>query len=267
MIFIRLAGGLGNQIFMLGAGLLLARKINQTKIILDVGQLGKYDAKRKNELLNFFDFQKLNVDVEFRKSIITTYRIPKMLPLKFSKYPFVSDGNFQTVLKNPNKKFLLIDGYFQNCLKQTDLDTEIKILKNIFIRKDIENIDACVVHIRGGDFLKLGINDVAPKSYYYGAMEFMIKRHNINEFYIVTDDREYSISILRDLNVRYKFVGGSMYEDFYLIGKFNYRILSSSTFSFWASALANNEQSTVISPEFWIPNDKRNVKLPKEIKI
>jgi hypothetical protein len=161
----------------------------------------------------------------------------------------------------------VVDGYFQNCLNQTDLNNEIEIFKGIFIKKDIENINACVVHIRGGDFIKLGINDVAPKSYYYNAMQFMMQTHNIDEFKIVTDDKEFAITLMADLNVKYNFVGGSMYEDFYLIGKFNYRILSSSTFSFWASALSNNEQSVVIAPEFWIPNDRRNVELPNEIKI
>lgn len=267
MIYIRLAGGLGNQIFMLGAGFLLAKKNNDKKIVCDVSYLGKYDTKRKNELLSFFDFQKLELEVEFRKVIITKYRIPRILPLKLPKYPFISDKNFQSVIKKTNMKFLLVDGYFQNCLNQADLNTEIEIFKNILIKKDVENINACVVHIRGGDFLKLGINDVAPKSYYYTAMQFMIQTHNIEEFNIVTDDKEYATTIVEDLKVKYNFVGGSMYEDFYLIGRFNYRILSSSTFSFWASALSNNERSVVVAPEFWIPNDRRNIKLPNEIKI
>lgn len=267
MIFIRLAGGLGNQIFMLGAGLLLAQKNNEKKIICDVSHLGNYNTKRENELLSFFDFKKLNLEVEFRKSTLTKYRIPKIFPLKFSKYPFVSDKNFQSALKKTNKKFLLVDGYFQNCLNQTDLNTEIEILKNIFKKKDVDNSNECVIHIRGGDFLELGINDVAPKSYYYNAIQFMIQEHNIYEFNIVTDDRQYAASMMDDLNVKYNFIGDTIYEDFYLIGGFNYRILSSSTFSFWASALSNNDKSVVIAPEFWIPNNKRIIKLPNEIKI
>lgn len=47
MISIRLAGGLGNQIFMLGAALLLAEKNNAKKIICDISYLGKYETKRK----------------------------------------------------------------------------------------------------------------------------------------------------------------------------------------------------------------------------
>ena len=54
---------------------------------------------------------------------------------------------------------------------------------------------------------------------------------------------------------------------FYLIGLFEKRILSSSTFAFWASALADNDKSVVIAPEYWNPNSKRYIKLPNEIRL
>jgi len=158
MIIIRLAGGLGNQIFQLAAGLQLALKIKDTKITLDESALNSYDAKRENELLNFFDLTKLNIEINFYNSAFTKARLPKLLPLKARKYPFVSDKNFQYILKNPNKQFLLIDGYFQECLTQQDFDTEIKILKDIFIQRSFKKQDECVIHIRGGDFVKLGWN-------------------------------------------------------------------------------------------------------------
>ena len=53
MIIIRLSGGLGNQIFQFGAGLLLAKKSGIVKIILDDSALGKYKIKRNNNLLFF----------------------------------------------------------------------------------------------------------------------------------------------------------------------------------------------------------------------
>ena len=56
-------------------------------------------------------------------------------------------------------------------------------------------------------------------------------------------------------------------EDFYLIGLFEKRILSSSTFAFWASALADNDKSVVIAPEYWSPNSRREIRLPNEIRI
>lgn len=267
MIFLRLAGGLGNQIFQLGAGLLFSEKVNCRKMLIDASALGNYDAKRENELLKFFDFSRSDINIEFNHKCFTKFRIPKILPFIFNNYPFVSDKNFQKVLKNPNKSFILLDGYFQECLTQENFNEEIAILKNIFMQKEIGKYDGCVIHIRGGDFVKLGWNSITPKEYYINAMKKMVKDYNIEKFYIVTDDKKYASSILNDLDFSYEFIGSSMQDDFYLIGNFKYRILSSSTFALWASALGDNENSVVIAPEFWTPNVKRKILLPHEIRI
>ena len=176
MIIIRLSGGLGNQIFQFGAGLLLAKKSGIVKIILDDSALGKYKIKRNNNLLFFFDLLKFNFEVKFDNILITSARIPKLLPVKFSKYPFVNDRNFQSALKNPNKYFMILDGYFQGCLTQENFNDEVKIFKNIFIPNKLEKKDGCVVHIRGGDFVKLGWSSITPKEYYLNAMEKMINK-------------------------------------------------------------------------------------------
>jgi hypothetical protein len=267
MTLIRLAGGLGNQIFQVVAGLLLISNIKSTKITFDDSALNLYDAKRENDLLRFFDFTKLGIEINFCNSIFTKSRLSRVLPLKFSKSPLVSDKNFQKILKNPNKKFLLLDGYFQKSLTQEIFDTEVKILKDILIQKDLEKKDGCVVHIRGGDFVRLGWNSVCSKEYYVKSINIMKEKYTIKKFFLVTDDREYSRSVFKDVNFDYEFIGSNIEEDFYLIGLFEKRILSSSTFAFWASALADNDKSVVIAPEYWSPNSRREIRLPNEIRI
>ena len=267
MIIVRLAGGLGNQIFQLGVGLLMAQKSGIKKIVLDDSSLGNYDAKRENELLKFFDFNKLDFEIEFKNLPIVKLRIPIILPLNIAKFPFVSDKNFQTILNSPNKSFMLFDDYFQKCLTQENFDEEIQLLQNILLPNKIEKKDSCVIHIRGGDFVKLGWNSVTPKEYYIKAIETMKNEYQQNKFYIVTDDREYSKTILDELDIEYEFIGHSMYEDFRLIGSFKYRILSSSTFAIWASALGNNDRSVIMAPRYWMPNRERKTYLPNELRI
>lgn len=267
MMIIRLAGGFGNQVFQLGTGLLLASKSKIKKIILDDSALNSYDAKRQNNLLSFFDLSKIDTEIVFIYNALVKFRIPKVIPFKLLKYPFISDRNFQTVASNPNKQFLLLDGYFQECLAQKDFDEEISILKSIFIQKNLEKRDGCVIHIRGGDFVKLGWDSVVPREYYIKAMNIMKKKYLINKFFIVTDDREYSKHMFIDMDFDYEFIGESMEEDFYLMGSFEKRILSSSTFSFWASVLSDNKESIIIAPEYWRPNFKRKIYMPNEIRI
>lgn len=266
MILVRLAGGLGNQIFQLSAALLFAKKIGLNKISIDLSGLGKYSLKHKNELVYFFDFK--DMEVIYVRNKIIDLRIPKIFPLKLPFYPFISDKNFQTSLKNPNKQFIILDGYFQDCLTQEDFNKEIRILKEFFLptkyEQDEEN---CIIHIRGGDFVKLGWNVISPKEYYINAIKIMKDEYKRNNFKVVTDDNNYAKTILDELNIDYQFIGNNIYDDFYLIGSFKYRILSSSTFSMWASALADNIGSIVISPSYWTPNNFRNIFLPNEQRI
>jgi len=267
MIIIRLAGGFGNQLFQFGAGLLLAQKSGIKKVLIDDSALNNYDAKRQNELFNFINLKEISLNVRFKHLNITKFRLPKLLSLNISKFPLVSDKNFQKILKNPNKKFLLLDGYFQESLTQENFDTEIKILKKIFIRRDLEKKDGCIVHIRGGDFVKLGWDSVASVEYYLNAIGIMQAKYEQIKFYVISDDREYALTILDKLNINFEFIGSNMYNDFYLIGHFKHRILSASTFALFASALGNNRESLVIAPKYWSPNCKRNIVLPNEIRI
>lgn len=267
MIIVRLAGGLGNQIFQLGAALLLVKKYGIEKIIINDNSLNNYKTKRENELLNFFDFSKLDVEIKFKNVLIANLRIPKLFPLKLPNYPFVSDRNFQNIFYKANKYLMILDGYFQKCLTQENFNEEVKILKKIFIKNKLEKINGCIIHIRGGDFVKLGWNNITPKEYYIKAIELMKKKYHQNKFHIVTDDKNYSKTVLNELNIAYEFIGGDLNKDFYLIGSYQYRILSSSTFALWASALGNNQSSIIIAPNYWKPYDRREIFLPNEIRI
>lgn len=267
MIVIRLAGGLGNQIFQLAAGLLLASKTDSQKLIIEDSALGDYRVKRQNNLSDFFDFTLLDYELVFENMFLSKLRIPKVLPLNALKYPFVGDRNFQSVKESPNNLFLLLDGYFQECLTQYDFDEEIRLLKKLLKTNNGRIDNDCVVHIRGGDFVKLGWNSVTPTEYYTDAMNIMVQKYQVEKFHIVTDDHEYSKTILKDIPIDHEFIGGSMHEDFNLIGSFQKRILSSSTFALWSSALGDNGNSIVIAPGEWLPNKKRKIFLPNEIRI
>jgi hypothetical protein len=268
MIIIRLAGGLGNQIFQLGAGLLLAQKLNTKKLILDDSALNSYDVKRNNELISFFDFSKLDLLVEFKHLSIIKLRLPKVLAIKYSKFPLVGDNNFNYIINNSSSSFLLLDGYFQWVLSQNNFNNIVDVLKTIFKNKQIViNNKTCVVHIRGGDFVKLGWNKITPTQYYLDAIKLMVEKYNIDKFIIVTDDKKYAKIIMEQIDSKYEFECSNMIDDFYTILLYSYRILSSSTFSFWASALGNNKEGIVIAPEFWFPNKKRDIYLKNEIRL
>jgi len=265
MMILRLAGGLGNQITQLGAALLLSKKVGCKAIVIDDGGLSSYQEKHVNQLINYFDFTKLDIRITFKKLLITKTRLPKLVSFNIINYPLVSDKNFQTALKGTNK-YLWLDDYFGACLRQQDVDSEIEILRSFIIKKKAPKKNGCIVHIRGGDYLDFGGGEVASPVFYKKAINIMQRDYEIDRFFVVTNDKEYASTILQGVN--FSFVGGSMREDFYLIGQFNFRILSSSSFASWASALGVNDNScAVIIPREWLPGIKRNTKLPNEINI
>ena len=270
VLYLRLYGGLGNQFFQFSAALKLAQKNMVSKIIIDDSSLDNYQVKRNNELFNFFDLSHICFDIDFSDSIFLKMRVPKFFPLKVKNFLFVSDKNFLYFICNElsdrNLRFYL-DGYFQDIWSFSDFELHVEFLKKILINSNFSPSDNCVIHIRGGDFVTLGWNASSSKDYYHNAILYMKNNFGVQSFSVVTDDLDYAHDVLGSVDCNYKVIGGSLFDDFHLIGAHKYRILSSSTFAFWASALGDNCESFVIAPLEWFPGKLRNILLPNEIQF
>lgn len=267
-IFLRLAGGLGNQIFQLGAALLIAEKSDIKNIFIDDSSLDSYKAKRQNNLKDFFDFSLSPVHLKFSHNPITKFRLPKLLALRLKYWPFISDRNFSKALNLTHPPILFLDGYFQECLKQEHFDNINKLLSQMFTLPLLDDYsDQCVIHIRGGDFLRLGWDSVVPIEYYKSAIMYMLEKYCIKKFLVVTDDPKYAIQVMEKSCIThlYKIHTGDIVSDFQIIASVKKRIISNSTFALWASVLGDNEGSVVIAPNLFKPNSIRPFYLKGEI--
>lgn len=269
MIILRLSGGLGNQIFQLGAALLLTQTLSITDVIIDDSSLNQYKAKRKNDLTNFFDFSLSDINIQFSQSFIARLRLPKLFPLKLRHWPLISEKNFKEALISGSSPILLLDGYFQKYLRQDDFNNMLKLLSGIFKLPIVDDEpNKCVIHIRGGDFLKFGWNSVTPIKYYQSAIEYMLKNYCIKEFLVVTDDLSYAMKVMdtSTLVPQYKLMQGDIVSAFQAIASIKKRIISNSTFALWASSLGNTKDSVVIAPKLLTPNSIRPFSLKGEIE-
>lgn len=265
MIFLRLSGGLGNQIFQLGASMLLADYSGASHLVIDDSFLNDYQAKRNNELSKFFDLRKARIKIEFSKVPLAKYRLPKVLPLRFSSWPLVSDKNFQSALQSTTDRVRYLDGYFQTCLSQKSFDNIRSLLVNISTLAENQlDPSICVIHIRGSDFLKLGLDTVAPPSYYYSAIHLMLTRYNIHHFKVITDDVNYAKRIMSFQDLSYEISSNDIVVDFNTIASAQRKIISNSTFALWASALGELRDSIVICPRHLMPGLVRPFDLPGE---
>ena len=265
---VRLCGGLGNQIFQLGAALLLTSKGSNELIILDDYALSSYEAPREFELSKFIELSKSDVQVVLKRLAITRLRIPRMLPFKHRAIPFVNDNNFQFIIDGNKSQYRLLDGYFQD-LRQQDFEDISALLKPLLLDKfcklnQLES-ETCVIHIRGGDFVKLGWNKSTPEIYYINAMNMMRDKHDVNNFVIVTDDEPYARTIISCKSADIKIVSSDIVDDFQTIASYSKRILSASTFALWASAIGvNSDSGVVVAPNEFTPGIKRGFLLPNE---
>ena len=99
-ISIRLAGGLGNQLFQLGAALLIASKASYKTIVMDDYALSSYRVARECDLFRFINFSNSGVRIILKRRLLNRFRIPKFFTLKSSFSPFVNDSNFRFIIES-----------------------------------------------------------------------------------------------------------------------------------------------------------------------
>ena len=280
MIVLRLYGGLGNQLFQLGAALLLAKRSKIDRLVVDLSQIENYATSHNfvlDRILNYeLIFDKMQIKLEFREVALTKFRIPKWINFVSKINPFISDSNFSGLIKQYYfLKNYLLDGYFQECICQSEFN-EIVVILGSLISSDFLNVpdedyryDA-VAHIRGGDFLTLNRNPTLNSEFYKSAFNSLHINGSRQRILVVTDDVRYAHEILEEDFGGIEFIvkAGDEIEDFLSIYQISNRILAPSTFGLMASALGRNQaDSRVFAWPFWYGNIERSIRIPNEAKF
>jgi len=105
--------------------------------------------------------------------------------------------------------------------------------------------DTCVINVRGGEYR--GIRDVVlPQSYWNNAIGQIHDFDPTVQFLVVTDDVPYAQSLFPRMNVVHRSIG----EDYFMINKAKYLILSNSSFA-WFPAWLNQNSRITIAPKYW----------------
>jgi hypothetical protein len=126
---------------------------------------------------------------------------------------------------------------------------------------DYSDKNICTIHIRGGDFM--GSSSILGQNYYKSAIGKMRDVNPDMKFYIVTDDVNYSRSILPEIEIiggsvsgssddkkAGHHIGGPVWMDWSIIFNSQNLIISSSSFSFWPAFL-NKQEKKIIAPMYW----------------
>ena len=183
--------------------------------------------------------------------------------VKFDKhYPWantITERECGSLLENYSdfsnvKKDTIVNGYWQS--EKYFIDNE-KLVEHFFQKKteiyinETKHIkfdeNLCIIHMRVGDYRCPAHNWILPKDFYIKAMHKMSTFNKNIKFKIVTDTIEYAKEHFPDIDV----VSSSSQADFHRIMQAKYKIISNSSFSWWAAWLGHDTCNITIAPEYW----------------
>ncbi len=278
MIIIRLAGGLGNQLFQYACGRSLALQ-KQTALGLDRSFYGKHRWRRlartgldllmpltgkiswtaaKNKIRRDrrrYELDKfvLAPDVRYVRTDqrnVVRERDPYIFepPLASARDEAIYEGYF-----NSEKYFLPIA---RELRKEISLKEKYssRLPQSLITRMSVNN--AVSVHIRRGDYVTKPaasrFHGVISLGYYHQAAKIMAERCPAPIFFIFSDDPDWCRAHL-DLGPTTEFVtGNENHEDLILMSLCRHHIISNSTFAWWGAWLDSRPDKIVIAPSRWV---------------
>ena len=285
MIVVKLMGGLGNQMFQYAFSRELA-KVYGEEVCYDIDSyatdkqrsLALYNLKVP-ELLNWRDFfSETERDRICKEQKV--YRVLQRVMRAVHHSDRVGEGLYKRYLKkgryyNFDPYFYSLPkldatdkyayGYFQGEPYFHDVIDEVKqaftISKPIAEESEmLERIKACsaiCIHLRVGDYKEAKNKrfDVLTPGYVQRGIDY-IKSHVENpEFFVFTNDPS-AVKEQFELKDAVYVNGFKDYQDMRLMMSCKHFIISNSTFSWWASYLAENLAKIVIVPKKWRNNQE-----------
>lgn len=276
MIYLRLAGGLGNQLYQIAAASLLAQRTLEIVTPLTEG-LKKYDVPREPDSIkilrpnNWLQTSK-TIESAIMRRVALNARAGRWMPIVG-----INDKTFWEAVKR--KRFNLpriLDGYFQTGWAHSTFETALSgMAVNDISPKAAARIDTneVVVHIRGGDFLKLPYFQVVNSSYYILTARLAM-RQGFKNFAVLTDDLSYADIICQHIShtlpaIKLRVLTkkeSNVLDDFDTLRHASARIIGNSTFAWWAAALGK-ASSITWSPTRLTINTPKDFFLSNEIPI
>lgn len=266
---IRIAGGLGNQLFMFWAGLFIADYLKRIPIfeVSDLSRIQHLHPGRNIQDLGLLDDQ-LKIERELNPSG------QRLVGRLFSKGAFVwgvinknifspKELGYISALQVP-KQTKKLSGYFQTWRYAGAMNGFSKVRSLISANASLWALDMgakldfqnpLCIHVRRGDYLEHSNNPlgVLSQEYYFN----IIRRHPTKKVWIFTDSPSEVESIFaasrHDITVIKKPINSDHIDDLYLMSKSSTLAIANSTFSWWA-AIMTSPNSKIYAPKKWFRN-------------
>lgn len=252
LLLVRLAGGLGNQLFQVAAAHLLAQQ--SYRIILMNGGLSRYKSPRNFDLDRLLNLAELNIQIDGGSKLLSIISER----LRFGRLPFVgiNDRNIANKELLRRRGVFFMDGYFQDFWSDDLIERAFsKLAEYIAFNSVAEDKNTCVVHIRGGDFLESELYNIVPMSWYVSQASVLVRNHAVTSFCIISDDLKVANQLSADFSSNFQLpvfvkVGRHLLDDFHTLRTASSRLIGNSTFALSAAALAGDSGVTFAHKRF-----------------
>jgi hypothetical protein len=278
MIFVKLSGGLGNQMFQYACGRSLAAR-RGLKLVLDcsmfeIGQDHLSATKRIFEL-DVFEIKAeilkpFKVNYLFLKfSIVSLKRVADLIRLnRLYRSIYISEDPANTIdLYSGASCNCILNGYWQS---EEYFKESVNLIRNDFqfikslngknneLALKIRNSNSVSIHIRRGDYITSAESNkthgICSLEYYAKAIGLIHTKVKNPVFYIFSDDLDW-VKLNLHLTSEYEYIGGNDkncgYVDMQLMSLCKHNIIANSSFSWWAAWLNDNDKKIIIAPEKW----------------
>lgn len=254
MNFFEITGGLGNQMFQYT----FARYVESLTGQASVLYLNFYDYVKNDPVLanREFDLSKYNTDFISVKGTVGYRRL-----IYEPELTDISDDHFLDFFKGywQDKKFL--ETIYPSIKKELTLKDSFITDELRQISSDMQNTLSVSMHIRRTDYLHSKnaemFTQLSPL-YYEKALNILSDFVGDDIIlYIFSDDPDYVAENFQFIhNYNYFLMPlREAYQDMYLMSHTKHHIIANSSFSWWAAALSDFNDSITIIPHKWFKHD------------
>lgn len=285
MVIIRLAGGLGNQLFQYAVGRALTVQMNEELRLdcssFDIEQkrsyrLGHFRIRagiaNREDIYHVRSIKLFGVSIPPRQSFILEHLKTAYHRRTVIETNFHYNRNFWRI-SSP----VYLTGYWQS--EKYFRKIRDVLLTDITLKDDLSREDKAVlqairssisvsVHVRRGDFVSdkrvNALHGVCSKEYYQRGMERIKRKIDDPHFFIFSDDYswvranlaiEHSVTLVNHNGPTRDFA------DLILMKSCSHHIIANSSFSWWGAWLSSEKhRKVVIAPSKWFSSSDRNTK-------
>lgn len=284
MIYLRMDGRIGNQLFMYAFAKSVSKKRGDELIIIDdyeaikrdyKNSLVDYDLKNvqyvhNHKMLNkpgcikqniiFFFYRVLRKKMNFN----TRFKMEKFLQRFFNRNGLILCENGYIEYDLPKSKNIFINGYFQSAKYFEDVREEVledfnldyAILKKYY--PDVEKIkkrNTVCISIKVQHNVGNSMYDVCNDGYWQNAIKYICETVEKPLFFICSDNVDY---------VKENLIDCSKYDAIYqdssipvnvslsIMAQCKHFVIGNTTFGWWAQYLCDYDKKIVVAPSKWM---------------